>query len=85
MSGLFFSYSMAQEKPAVFRKVTFLAIKTLNISTFADVIIIICTDNQPLEQQFLSKFENRPTLIYLFWLIEPISKYQFYVLWFNPP
>ena len=36
-------------------------------STFDDVFIIICTDNEPPVQWFLIKFENRHTLINLFW------------------
>ena len=38
------------------------------VSTFDDIFIIICTDNEPPIQWFLSKFENRSTFIYLFWL-----------------
>ena len=37
-------------------------------STFDDIFIIICTDNEPPMQWFLSKFENISTFIYLFWL-----------------
>jgi hypothetical protein len=42
-------------------------------STFDEYFIIICTDNEPPVQWFLVKFENRHTLIYLFWLYIKLS------------
>ena len=39
--------------------------------------VFICTENEPPVQWFHSKFENRHTLIYLFWLYIKLS----YLFW----